>query len=170
MIPFYAELKNLRNEQEIDLSEIANRTKINIKYLEALESGDFSFLPTVYVRLFLKAYTLEIGADPQDALKQLEIHLAKTEEVPSAHRIAVEELSADEEEEPDVEGPQRAPFQLRSDLWKVVLLIAIVLFAIFIIRKIISEEPPEVGERRIEGSLRPGETTNDLLAWNSSDG
>ena len=142
MIPFYSELKNLRKQQEIDLSEVASRTKINIKYLEAIESGDFSFLTMVYVRLFLRAYTLEIGSDPLDALKQLEIHLAKTEDI-SQPSLDITEESHQEIEEEELEFTRKTSFQTRSDLIKVVVLLVIVLFAIFIIRKIVSEAPAE---------------------------
>ena len=80
MTSFYNDLKELRQGQKIELSEVANRTKINIQYLEALEKGDFSFLPLVYVRLFLRAYAVEIGADKDDILNQLEIHLENSGE------------------------------------------------------------------------------------------
>lgn len=153
VLPFYTELKNLRQEQEIDLSEVANRTKINSKYLEALESGDFSFLPTVYVRLFLRAYALEIGSDPQDTLKQLDIHLAKTEELPEPQQTAVEESRGEEEEE-EYGVSQKTPLRFRSDIFKVAVLLAIALFAIFIIRGIVSEESPAM----------PAEVTDELLA------
>jgi len=64
---FYGDLKKIRREKEIDLGEVANRTKINQAYLESIEKGDYTFLPHVYVRLFLRAYTVEIGADPDEA-------------------------------------------------------------------------------------------------------
>ena len=51
---FYQELKNTRNSKKITLKEISEYTKINIKYLEALENGDFNALPNVYTRLFLR--------------------------------------------------------------------------------------------------------------------
>lgn len=147
MDPFYTELKNLREKQEIDLQEVSNRTKINLTYLEAVESGDFSFLPHVYVRLFLRAYAIEIGADPKDVLNQLEIHLSKEEgREPPKEEIA-EEIETDmEEEESELKVPARTSYQIRSDLFKVAILIAVVLFAVFIIRQIVSEDkavPPE---------------------------
>ena len=60
---FFEELKKLRISQDIELSEISNRTKINLEYLESIEKGSFDFLPYIYVRLFLKAYCSEIGSD-----------------------------------------------------------------------------------------------------------
>ena len=36
---FFEKYKKLRKDQKIDLTDIENRTKINIEYLEALETG-----------------------------------------------------------------------------------------------------------------------------------
>ena len=69
---FFEELKKQRISQDIELNEISNRTKINLEYLESIEKGDFDFLPYIYVRLFLKAYCLEIGLDYIDSLKNLD--------------------------------------------------------------------------------------------------
>ena len=41
MAQFYKELKELRLSKEIDLEELQDRTKINVKYLQAIEEGDF---------------------------------------------------------------------------------------------------------------------------------
>jgi len=66
---FYKELKELRESRKISLEEISERTKINIQYLQAIESGDFSDMETPYLRLFLRAYAEEIGGDSQRSLK-----------------------------------------------------------------------------------------------------
>ena len=83
--PFFEELKKLRIERDIELSEVSTRTKISLEYLEAMESGDFTFLPYVYIRLFLKAYTVEIGAETEGILQQLDHLMDKktpTEDLP----------------------------------------------------------------------------------------
>lgn len=140
LVPFYTDLKNLREQQDIDLQEVSNRTKIDLSYLEAMESGDFSFLPHVYVRLFLRAYAIEIGADPKEVLNQLEIHLSKEEGRKPRKEKVTEEIEPErEKEEGELKVPARTSYQIRSDLVKVVLLIAVVLFAVFIIRQIVSE-------------------------------
>ena len=53
---FFDALKSKRESQNIEISEICEFTKINSKYIEAIELGDFTLLPNVYMRLFLKAY------------------------------------------------------------------------------------------------------------------
>ena len=72
MSELHKNLKSLRRERKIELQAIEKRTKIDLKYLKAIESGNFEVLPSTYIRLFLKAYCVEIGADPLDALHQLD--------------------------------------------------------------------------------------------------
>ena len=74
MAQFYKELKELRISRGISLEEISNRTKINIKYIKAIESGDFADIESPYLRLFLRAYAEEIGSDSQRALEQLDAY------------------------------------------------------------------------------------------------
>jgi len=69
---FYKNLKIHRENQGISLTEISERTKINERYFESIENGQFTVLPTVYMRLFLRSYCIEIGADPDQALKDYE--------------------------------------------------------------------------------------------------
>ena len=71
---FYQELKNTRNSKKITLKEISEYTKINIKYLEALENGDFNILPNVYTRLFLRSYCNFLGIDYRTTLDEYEIY------------------------------------------------------------------------------------------------
>ncbi len=69
---FFKNLKSHRESQGIEISEISERTKINPGYFEAIESGKFDVLPNVYMRLFLRSYCVEIGADPEQAIKDYE--------------------------------------------------------------------------------------------------
>ena len=70
---FFDALKSHRESQDIEISEICEFTKINEKYIQAIESGDFTVLPTVYMRLFLRAYAEFIGADSTKALEDYEL-------------------------------------------------------------------------------------------------
>ena len=82
MSELHKNLKSLRRERKIELQAIEKRTKIDLKYLKAIESGNFEVLPSTYIRLFLKAYCVEIGADPLDALHQLDDCLLYTSPSP----------------------------------------------------------------------------------------
>ena len=72
---FYNKYKKFRIENKIDLKDIAKRTKIDFKYLQALERGKFAEIPPVYVKLFFKAYINEIGVDINEALFELDSFL-----------------------------------------------------------------------------------------------
>ncbi|MDP6570049.1 MAG: helix-turn-helix domain-containing protein [Candidatus Marinimicrobia bacterium] len=71
---FFDHLKQHRESQNIEIGEICEFTKINPKYIQAIEEGDFQVLPTVYMRLFLRAYTEYIGADSGKALVDYELY------------------------------------------------------------------------------------------------
>jgi transcriptional regulator with XRE-family HTH domain len=59
-------LKAARIEQKRELSEIAEATKIMERYLEAIEAGNPSELPSeAYFMLFSKNYAQLLGLDPQ---------------------------------------------------------------------------------------------------------
>ena len=75
---FFDALKQHRESQNIEISEICDFTKINPKYIQAIESGEFQILPTVYMRLFLRAYADFIGADSVKALEDYELHTIGT--------------------------------------------------------------------------------------------
>ena len=71
---FFDALKSYRESKDIEISEICEFTKINPQYIEAIESGNFNVLPTIYMRLFLRAYADFIGADSAKALEDFELH------------------------------------------------------------------------------------------------
>ena len=71
---FYEILKDKRKTKQISLKEISEYTKINIGYLEALESGEFNVLPNVYTRLFLRSYCDYIGLNSEEILDEYQIY------------------------------------------------------------------------------------------------
>ena len=72
---FYNKYKKFRIENNIDLKDVSKRTKIDLKYLQAIERGKFAEIPPVYVKLFFKAYVSEIGVDIDEALSELDSFL-----------------------------------------------------------------------------------------------
>lgn len=67
---FSAELKQAREALNISPEQLANKIKIDLKFLEAMEKGDFTFLPEIYVRAFLKEYARTVGLDENKILKK----------------------------------------------------------------------------------------------------
>ena len=65
MSSFGETLKRERELRQISLREIAEATKINLRYLDALERDDFRHLPGgVFNKGFVRAYSQFIGIDP----------------------------------------------------------------------------------------------------------
>ena len=59
-------LRTAREAKFIDLARVERDTKIRIRYLSALEQGDFRDLPgAVYAKGFLRNYGLYLGLDPE---------------------------------------------------------------------------------------------------------
>lgn len=65
---FADDLKFIREENNISLRDVSNKTRLNISILENLENGDYSFQPQAYIRAFLKQYITAIGLDPEEIL------------------------------------------------------------------------------------------------------
>ncbi len=57
-------LRRERELRQIGLREVAEATKINVRYLEALERNDFEYLPGgAFNKGFIRAYARYIGVD-----------------------------------------------------------------------------------------------------------
>jgi len=66
-------LRQLREEAQIDLAEIAKNTRVRKEYLERIEQGKFNELPPdVYVKGFLKSYAGYLGIDSRNIIEQYE--------------------------------------------------------------------------------------------------
>jgi len=62
-------LREARENKGLSLEEAQAKTRINARYLTALENGQYSALPTaVHVRGFLRNYARFLGLDPQPLL------------------------------------------------------------------------------------------------------
>jgi cytoskeletal protein RodZ len=60
-----------RERKGVDLFRAERETKIRMKYLAALEQGDYAELPgAVYTKGFLRNYALYLGLDPEDVTRQ----------------------------------------------------------------------------------------------------
>jgi cytoskeletal protein RodZ len=69
---FGAELKKERETREISLQDISAATRVNVRFLEAIEEGKFGVLPAAYIRAFVREYAETVGLDPVETLARLE--------------------------------------------------------------------------------------------------
>jgi len=57
-------LRQARLRSGVDLDKLAAKTKINPRYLQAIETGDFDKLPSgIFARMFIKQYAEAVGLD-----------------------------------------------------------------------------------------------------------
>ena len=64
-------LAGARERKGVDLVRAERDTKIRVRYLSALETGDYRDLPgAVYTKGFLRNYAIYLGLDPEDVLRQ----------------------------------------------------------------------------------------------------
>ena len=66
------ELRQARAACNLSLQQLSTATRIDIKFLEAMESGDFSYLPELYVKAFTKQYAKAVNLDENIIIKKYE--------------------------------------------------------------------------------------------------
>ena len=71
-------LREARETKGYTLAEVQDQTRISIRFLEALEAGEYDILPTaVHVRGFLRNYARFLGLDPEPLLNRYLVQHAR---------------------------------------------------------------------------------------------
>lgn len=66
-------LKQKREEKGLTMGQVADETKISIRYIEAIEEGRFDYLPSqAYAKGFLKLYAKCVGASSDEVVLRYE--------------------------------------------------------------------------------------------------
>mgnify|MGYP006100665137 CR=1 FL=1 len=130
-IIFFEELKELRKSKDIKLSDISDSTKINIKYLHAIESGNFDALPNIYTRLFIRTYCKSLKVDSKEVLCKYEQHTnikskkykkktaPKKTKQPTPNFIKTKVTNNEKSSQKEIIKPQNDPFKkLKSKIDK----------------------------------------------------
>lgn len=105
-----ARLRSQREQQQISLTTIAERTKIKLSLLEALERDDLSHWPHgIFGRSYIRSYAQAIGLDPDITVREFsERHTIDPVEAPLA------ELREKTAERPTSRPPTRLQFLIDS--------------------------------------------------------
>lgn len=76
-----AKLQEARETQNLTLDQVQETTKIQKRYLQAIEQGDFHILPgKFYARAFIKEYAYAVGLDPEELLTDYKDEIPSTED------------------------------------------------------------------------------------------
>lgn len=79
-------LREARESRDITLAEAHEETKINVRYLEALENGEYDLLPTpVHTKGYLRNYARFLELDPEPLLVRFQVDQdARSRSAPAA--------------------------------------------------------------------------------------
>jgi cytoskeleton protein RodZ len=67
---FAEELKVFRIAKEISVQQIASKTRIDPKFIYAIENADFDTMPDIYMRAFIKEYCQILDLNSKEILKR----------------------------------------------------------------------------------------------------
>ncbi|MDX9757964.1 MAG: DUF4115 domain-containing protein [Bacteroidota bacterium] len=68
MIEFGIYLRSVREHAGLSLEDLHERTRISLKNLRLIESGDFPSIPQTYVRAFVREYARTVGLDEEEII------------------------------------------------------------------------------------------------------
>jgi cytoskeletal protein RodZ len=103
------ELKAARIRAGLTLQQLANKTRIDIKFLEYIEDGNFSFLPELYVKAFLKDYAKFVGIDEKLLFKKYEAYKQGKEYIEPPQETLIDHLKEIRESRFEKEKPVAKP-------------------------------------------------------------
>ncbi|WP_405102058.1 helix-turn-helix domain-containing protein [Oceanobacillus sp. FSL H7-0719] len=136
-----ARLKEARLAKGLSLDSLQDTTKIQKRYLVAIEEGNFNILPgKFYARAFIKEYANAVGIDPNELLEEHKEEIPKSEEESEIQYTRVERSR--KENSNDRSG---AVFSVLPKIIVILLIIGIIGAAIwFISQSNSSDEPTEI--------------------------
>lgn len=138
------ELKDTREKKKITIDQIFTKTRIYKKYLIAIEDGNFSIMPEVYIRAFIKEYAKTIGLDPIDVLSKFDkakegLNYEKSkDELESEVLVSTEKIKSKISQAADHDSSLNIPqkFQQSNKMVYFAGLAVLLLLSIFIIYKV----------------------------------
>ena len=113
------QLRKAREAKGLSISDIEKATKIQSRYLEAIENNDFDKLPgDFYVRAFIRQYAQIVGLNGKELLSQYQGEVANevTSEVSQPEESPAQEVheEAHEEEAAPVEPVENKPARISA--------------------------------------------------------
>lgn len=153
-------LKEARTEKGISLDTLQEQTKIQKRYLIAIEEENFDILPgTFYARAFIKEYAQTVGLDADEIIAEYEGEIPSPEKEESVNNTQYTRV---QQSRRDQSGRNRAIFSFIPTVIVVLLVVGIIALAwIFIVQKPSTNE--EVAEQDVDENtvIRNAEDEND---------
>lgn len=156
-------LKQAREEKKLSLDDLQSITKIQKRYLLAIEEGNYKIIPgNFYIRAFIKQYAEAVNIDPEEVFEEFK------NEVPSTyHESLPEQLSRVKTQK---ELPKSASKFLEL-LPRILIVIIIVAIAIvfWLWRQNSAPEDPEVDTTKVENNNEYANNVDETPTGNDVD-
>lgn len=137
-------LKEARESNDISLDSLQETTKIQKRYLLAIEQGNLHLLPgKFYARAFIKEYATAVGLDPDELLMGYQEGPTSAEEM--EQEMQYSRVQRTRRENKSSKSP--AILSIIPKIIVILLVIGIVVAAIFFYQKAMSNEKPEQVEQ-----------------------
>ncbi len=166
------ELIRQRELKGLNVAQLSAKTKIAERFIEAMEQGEFTFLPPVYVRAFLRTLSLELGLDPEVMIRryyslsgQPEAEAVEDEPTPAVHVPPAipsgQEAYVLGKKEPV--GREQAPGDKRALIIGSMALIACAILAVYFLLLRPADETPLLDTGTVVEKIEPGASADTTL-------
>lgn len=150
-------LKEAREAKQLSLDRIQEITKIQKRYLLAIEEGNFNVLPgKFYARAFIKEYAIAVGLNPDELLEHYKVDIPSTEEEEQATQYSRIQRSRKENHQ-----QKSSNFSFFPTLIVVLLVIGIIFVGFTLYQKATPNTGESVEQTDNDGFIREnGDTDN----------
>lgn len=167
------ELIRQRELRGLNVAQLSAKTKIAERFIEAMEQGEFTFLPPVYVRAFLRTLSLELGLDPEVMIRRYRSLIGQPEaeavadepttkaQVPPTAIPSGQESYGLSKKEPPVR--EQAGGDKRALIIGSMALIACVVLAVYFLLLQPAEETPLLDTGTVVEKIEPGASADTTL-------
>lgn len=144
-----ARLKEARETKGISLDSLQETTKIQKRYLEAIEEGNFHILPgKFYARAFIKEYAVVVGIDSNELLEEYKEEVPKSEDENTAQYTRINRSRKDKS---STKSP--AVFSLIPTIIVIILVIGIIFAAWYFIQQNETDNSSEPVEEQKDNEI-----------------
>lgn len=142
-------LKQARQEKKLSLEELQNITKIQKRYLQNIEDGNYDALPGLfYARAFVKQYAEAVGLDAEMVFEEYK------NDIPTTHKEAIpEQLSRVKRIRAEVNTTDNKVFRVLPKILVTVVLIGIAVTVWTILQNNSMDQVEEQEETEIDSEL-----------------
>ncbi|SEB02175.1 protein RodZ, contains Xre-like HTH and DUF4115 domains [Thalassobacillus cyri] len=139
-------LREARESKGFSLEDIQQVTKIQKRYLQAIEKGDHSVLPgTFYARAFIREYAAAVGLSPDEIMEEYKNELPAS---PEESAVSYNRMQRSKEEA----SPSNGGFSRIFPTIITIILIGIIIFAAyFFLSKLDSGKDNDSSQQRDSG-------------------